>query len=527
MTRIPRVPLLIVVMAFILSGCFGSSGSSGNNTPSTPDNENSQPQITELRLDVLRVELPAGTSKQLVATAVFADGGTENVTTDAEWSATNDTVAAFDDSAPGLLRAIAVGDSSLSAAYQGLNAAAEVDVLPGDLVELRVEPAGPLEVFVGGTQQFRALATFEGLPDERDITGDTVWTSDTDSIATVDSDGGQAGMVEGVTAGETTITASFSSSGSDVTKSDSVAITVKDVAVEAELSIVAPPTIDEGAVVQLTATLDDEDVTGQVQWGSNDEDVLRFLDASLSPGLAAGFAEGNVAASATLGEKSANTFIDVLAAPNSPRSLSLSATPNVILASDATDSADLVALVRTNQEGAPLSPERDIEFSVGGSQGTLFEREAGTREGEATVDFHTDQPGFYLIEARVEGTLAQDSLPIAVVQGFGQIIARATAIVEPPQLDGQEAALVVLFNLSNRDFRIEQIRLMRGEDLAPGFDPIEGDSLLDASLPGNGTADALVPTTEDMDLSEKRVEFDLLDERTGTPFTIRVSLPTE
>ncbi|MCC5859516.1 MAG: Ig-like domain-containing protein [Ectothiorhodospiraceae bacterium] len=477
---------------------------------------------SELRLGVLRIELPAGTSEQLTATAVFQDGSTENVTNDAAWAVGDDTVAALDEETAGLLRAIQVGETGITVDYQGLSVTAEVKVLPGALESLRIEPEGPLELFRGGKQQLRALAMFEGLADARDVTRDTAWSSDDESVATVGSDGDQTGVLEGVGAGAADITASFNPSGSDITRTDTVSVTVEEIVAGQTLHIDAPTDLDQGAVVQLTANLNGEDVTGQVQWSSSDDEVLRFLDPSDRPGLAAGFAPGNVTVSAGLGDELADQPIEIVAAPNAPRSLNLSATPNVILA-DNSDATDLEALVRANQEGAPLSPEREVEFVVRGGQNILFDAQATTSEGRATVEFRSDTVGFFLVDAQVDGTLAEDSVPIAVVEDFGQIIARAKGIVEPPELDGP-AVLVVLFNLSNRDFLVEEIRLIQGTETVG---TISGDDLVDNTLPGRGLTDALVEIEEGMDLSDSRLEFDLLDERTGTSFMVSVSLPTE
>jgi len=69
-----------------------------------------------------------GATRQLTATALFADGTLHNVTADAKWISSNPTVATV--TSGGLVAAVAYGKSEITASYRALNATAPVRVLP-------------------------------------------------------------------------------------------------------------------------------------------------------------------------------------------------------------------------------------------------------------------------------------------------------------------------------------------------------------------------------------------------------------
>ncbi|MGF1469932.1 MAG: Ig-like domain-containing protein [Sandaracinaceae bacterium] len=143
--------------------------------------------------------VPGGTLS-FVATAVYSDGSTEDITDLAEWSTEDPAVATV---SAGLVEGVAPGVTVVRAAFAERTASAQVEVLDATIVGLSVLP--PVATTgVGGIARFTAEAE---LSDGRrlDVTESATWSADPVSVASIVG----PGEVEGVAGGEATVAASF------------------------------------------------------------------------------------------------------------------------------------------------------------------------------------------------------------------------------------------------------------------------------------------------------------------------------
>ncbi len=186
------------------------------------------------------LDLTPGGTAQLSATPRSAAGAT--LTTPVTWSSSSDAVATV--STAGLVTAIAPGSATITARSGSATGAATVTVAPVPVATVSVTPA-TATIEVGDTT--RARATTRSAAGS-DLTGRTVtWTTADPSVATV----AQTGLITGVTAGTTTITAT--SEG----RSGTLALTVTPAAVATVSVTPTTGTIIVGSTRQLAATLKD------------------------------------------------------------------------------------------------------------------------------------------------------------------------------------------------------------------------------------------------------------------------------
>jgi uncharacterized protein YjdB len=158
-----------------------------------------------------------GGTRQLAATARDAAGNVLNGRS-ITWTSTDPTVATV--SATGLVRGVAVGNATITAASEGQSGTAAITVSFVPVATVTVAPSST-SLFVGGTAQLSATLkdSAGGVLTGRSVT----WTSSAAGVAAVSA----SGMVTGASAGSATITAS--SEG----KNGTAAITVRQASARA------------------------------------------------------------------------------------------------------------------------------------------------------------------------------------------------------------------------------------------------------------------------------------------------------
>jgi uncharacterized protein YjdB len=152
------------------------------------------------------VSLRTGEKIKLTATARLNDGTTREVTNQVLWASSNLAAATVGvtplDS--GLVTGVAQGETTITATDSVTLLQGRAVVLvsgEAELVALRIDP-NPASVVVGTTLQLTATGVFaDGAT--RDLTKTVAWTSSATQFATVDA----SGLLTGVAAGSTTLTA--------------------------------------------------------------------------------------------------------------------------------------------------------------------------------------------------------------------------------------------------------------------------------------------------------------------------------
>jgi 6-phosphogluconolactonase (cycloisomerase 2 family) len=189
-----RGALLVSALSLILLvGCGG--GTTANNsapafdeTASTPASSPapSPPPSPVLSLGVtpLAPSMAAGTALRLVATAVYPDGLTRDVSGEVAWGSSDSRVVSV--SPQGLARGLSPGSADVSAAFGGAVDRIAVVVSGAHLQSLQVSAAS-LSMAQATEQQLTAIGVFDDLSTQ-DLTDQVSWSTSSEEV-TVSADG--------------------------------------------------------------------------------------------------------------------------------------------------------------------------------------------------------------------------------------------------------------------------------------------------------------------------------------------------
>ena len=290
-----RHKIWILSFGLLLAGCSGLKNQSGGGGAS----------LTGLLVTPTSATIIVSKTQALQATGSFSDGTSKDLTSSVTWSSSDSTTASV--SAAGVVTGAATGVTTVMARSGTFSASTQITVTSANVcatpVSIAVTPANPT-VPVNTTQQLVATGTNSDAS-TCDVTDLVTWTSSTIANATVSA----AGLVKGVTAGSSTITATLGS----VAGSTSVTVTAPSIT-----SISVTPddmTLAIGVGQQYTASAIYSDgsiqdlVTG-VTWTSSDTSVAT-VDAN---GLATTLAAGTTTITATVGTFTDSSVITVVSA---------------------------------------------------------------------------------------------------------------------------------------------------------------------------------------------------------------------
>jgi trimeric autotransporter adhesin len=225
--------------------------------------------VTAAELESIEVEpatqsLAAGLTQQYVATGIYSDNSNADITGDVTWTSSDTDVATIDTA--GLASTVAEGSTTITAALGGIDGTATLTVTDAVLVSIDLTPPDPV-LAEGTTVQLTAEGLFSD-GSVRPLTG-LSWESSDTAAATVS----QSGLVEGIAAGQATITATDPTTGIDGT----VVVTVTSatlVSIEIEP---ANPSVPRTTTLTFTARGVFSDGTTQiltgVSWDSSNTTV--------------------------------------------------------------------------------------------------------------------------------------------------------------------------------------------------------------------------------------------------------------
>jgi hypothetical protein len=147
----------------------------------------------------------AGTSVNLTATGTLTDLTTQNLTNSVTWTSSNTAAATVGSgsTAAGVVTGDAPGTTTITAAFSGEVAVAQVTVTDATLNLITITPSSPA-IVLGATEQFNATGTFSDGTTEN-LIGQVTWTSSDIEVAIIDA----TGMATPTGEGTTTISATL------------------------------------------------------------------------------------------------------------------------------------------------------------------------------------------------------------------------------------------------------------------------------------------------------------------------------
>lgn len=211
-------------------------------------------------------DLAVGHTRQLIATGTYSDNSTADLTTQVTWTSSDDTRATVSniDGSRGLVTAVGAGGVTITATLAAISGTLAINIVPPVLDAITITPATAV-VLQGSTLQLAASGRYSDNSNS-DITNMVTWASSDTAVATVSA----TGLVTGVGAGTTTITATLSgvTGSSTITGKILTALTigtVGDLAWGTSKQLVATATYSDATM---------EDATQLVDWSSSDTNAI-------------------------------------------------------------------------------------------------------------------------------------------------------------------------------------------------------------------------------------------------------------
>jgi hypothetical protein len=253
--------------------------------------------------------IPAGTTRQFAATGTYTDGSSQDLTTTATWTSSNEPIATVSTAAgsQGLATGVAQGSATITATVGSVSGGTTLTVNPATLVSITVTPPNS-SVPQGTNVQFTATGNYTSGPPQ-DLTTQATWGSSTGGVS-ISNTAGSRGLASTLGQGASTITATVGS----ITGSTLLSVT------PATLTSIAVtptnPSIAKGTTIQFTATgtytdQTTQNLTSQVAWSSSDGTQASVGNGASSHGFATGLLAGDPVITATLGAIAGSTTLTV------------------------------------------------------------------------------------------------------------------------------------------------------------------------------------------------------------------------
>jgi uncharacterized protein YjdB len=253
-----------------------------------------------------------GTTQQFLATGLYTDGSTQNLTTQVTWNA-DMTTATISNAAgtQGLATGAMQGSTTVSATLGAISGSTTLSVTAAVLVSIQVTPASS-SVAKGTTLQFTATGLYSDGSSQT-LTTQVSWITGSAAVATISNTPGSQGLATGTGTGPTTVTASLGgvsgSTGLTVT-----AATLTQIQLNPDNASIAKGTTQQFTAIGVYSDSSTQDLTTQVSWSSVNTAAATISNAPGTQGLASAVAAGGTTITATLGGLSASTALTVTAA---------------------------------------------------------------------------------------------------------------------------------------------------------------------------------------------------------------------
>jgi phage tail sheath protein FI len=257
--------------------------------------------LTAISVAVTNPTIAMGQTVQLSATGTFADGTTQDLTSNVTWVSA--TTAAATVNNRGLVTGAGAGSSVVTATFGAVSGQTTVTVTGAVVQAITVTPVNAPWLQTGQTQQYTATGLFSDGTTQ-DLSNSATWSASPAAVATV----GATGLGTAVGVGTATIMAT----SGGVSGSAPLKVTA------ANLSLIsvtpASPSIASGQTCQFTATgiysdNTTQDLTASVNWTSGTPATATISNGGLA--TVVGAADATTVITATLGAKSGTTTLTV------------------------------------------------------------------------------------------------------------------------------------------------------------------------------------------------------------------------
>jgi trimeric autotransporter adhesin len=163
--------------------------------------------LSQIQITPFAPTLLIGVDVRLVATGIYSDSTTVDLTASVSWTSSDASVVSVSNAAGtrGQASPLLAGGATVSATYQGVTGQDSVTVSPATIASIAVAPLSAT-ITAHGTQAFTATALLSDGT-SLDVTTSVTWLSSTNSIASISNAAGSQGVATGLATGSVTISA--------------------------------------------------------------------------------------------------------------------------------------------------------------------------------------------------------------------------------------------------------------------------------------------------------------------------------
>ncbi len=257
--------------------------------------------------------IPRGTAQQFVATGIYSDRSTQDLTTQVVWSSSNVSVADISNAADsnGFASALTAGSTVIHAALGNMSGTTTLDVTAAVLTSIQVDPidtAIPMEV----SQQFTATGIYSD-DTMQDLTQQVTWSSSAEGVAVVSNASSSRGLATPAGAGTSIISATLNGlTGS--TNLEVSSATLQSISLDPLNSRIAMGTTQQFTATGNYSDGSTYDLTDFVTWSSSSGSVASVSNAAGSKGLATSVSAGSTTIQAVSGSIHSSTSLTVTTA---------------------------------------------------------------------------------------------------------------------------------------------------------------------------------------------------------------------
>jgi outer membrane protein assembly factor BamB/protocatechuate 3,4-dioxygenase beta subunit len=260
-------------------------------------------ELVSVQVDPPNPSVAKGYNIQFIATGIFSDNSSKDITDSVTWTSSNETVANIsnDEGTKGLSSTWKTGETDIKASASGITSpASRLTVTAAVLVSMQVEPVNPT-VAKGYNCQFSVTGMYSDMT-TKDLTADVTWFSSAPGVASVSNAADSKGLAYTLATGTTKITAYLDG----ITSTESILTVTPAVLVSLQVEPVNP-SIAKGYSCQFSAVgtysdLTTQNLTADVTWYSSVPGVAVISNVDESKGLATSVSTGSTAIKAVKGQ---------------------------------------------------------------------------------------------------------------------------------------------------------------------------------------------------------------------------------
>jgi uncharacterized protein YjdB len=446
--------------------------------------------LSSIEIQPANQAVAKGTNAQISARGYYTDGSKIDLTSEVIWSSSNNSSVNMLSANNGTVQSLDAGSALISATLEGLTGVGNITVTAATLQSISISPT-QVTLPSGMSQRLIATGTYSDSS-ILNISQQVSWQSDDILKATVSNNNAESGLLRAIGMGQLTVSASLGSliDQVNIDVTDALLTSIQVSSVSTQLNVKSSVLATAIGHFSDSST---QDLSSQVNWLSSNVNIASIGNTEFEKGLVSALSPGIVDISASRsGINSLPIALEVVFNPNLPKAINMLVQPNIII-NDSNDAAQVDLVLVPSANGGVIADGTPITLTI--TEGAMDRNvDLVTTNGAVSYSLQSSYDGFISLSASTNdytvtsGVLSTDSLSDAISS-----TGRSNGLYENNMLQQGSAFFVLVRNLTNRVFNIEQINI--------GYrDPNNGNVFVD--FPGSPITTAAAISDGDLTAGE-------------------------